>query len=331
MWLIVLSCKFHYTDEKNITLPAREARKERKESVSIVTTRLLAEIPLFSKMDDQEREELRVIMTERIFQPGQVVMKAGEPGSAFNIIERGEVEIWLTDTDGKKVVLDVLGPGKFFGELAMLSGETRSASATSSEEVVTLELDRDEFFAFLRQRPDAALDVLTELGERLKHTDDILRTRVSRNPNEELDERLSLGQRIADIIAEFSGSIPFLLLNLVIFVIWLVINAVGPKNWQFDPYPFQFLTMAVSLEAIFLSIFVLVSQNRQAAKDRIKADLDYQVDVKAEMEMSVMGAKIHEMERKLHHIHSDLLAANAGKEPVAAPTEGSTGHIHAGQ
>jgi len=234
-------------------------------------------------------------------------MRAGEEGSSFQIIERGEIEIWLTDTDGKKVVLDVLGPGKFFGELSMLTGETRSASATSEEEVVTLELDREEFFDFLRRRPEAAIDVLTELGQRLKHTDDILRTRVSRNPNEEIEEHLSLGQRVADIIAGFSGSIPFLLLNLVIFVIWLVANTVGPKTIQFDPFPFQFLTMAVSLEAIFLSIFVLVSQNRQAAKDRVKADLDYEVDVKAEMEMTVMASRLHDMERKLHHIHGDLL------------------------
>ena len=276
--------------------------------MSIVTSQRLVEIPLFSHMDDEERGELRSLMTERIFQPGQVVMKAGAEGSSFQIIEQGEVEVWLIDTDGKKVVLEVLGPGKFFGELSMLTGETRSASATSDEEVVTLELERDEFFDFLRRRPDAAIDVLTELGQRLKHTDDLLRTRVSRNPNEEISEQhISLGQRIADLIAEFSGSIPFLVLNLVIFVIWLLANTVGPKNVKFDPYPFQFLTMAVSLEAIFLSIFVLVSQNRQASKDRIKADLDYQVDVKAEVEMTVMASKINDMERKLHHIHSDLL------------------------
>lgn len=275
--------------------------------MSIVTPKLLAEIPLFSTMDDEERSELRSLMTERIFEPCQVVMKAGELGNAFYIIEQGEVEIWLTDTDGKKVVLDILGPGKFFGELSMLSGETRSASATSDEKLVTLELDRDEFFDFLRRRPDAAIDVLIELGDRLKRTDDILRTRVSRNPNEEQDESLSVGQRIADIIAEFSGSIPFLLINLVIFVAWLAANTLGPKSWQFDPYPFQFLTMAVSLEAIFLSIFVLVSQNRQAAKDRIKADLDYQVDVKAELEMSTMAAQIRDIERKLQHMHADLL------------------------
>ncbi|GAC1391441.1 MAG: hypothetical protein NVS4B11_19210 [Ktedonobacteraceae bacterium] len=276
--------------------------------MSVVTTRLLAEIPLFSNMDDDERAELRAIMTERVFQPGQQVMKAGDPGCAFNIIERGEVEVWLTDTDGQKVVLDVLGPGKFFGELSMLSGETRSASATSAEEVVTLELEREEFFDFLRQRPNAAIDVLMELGQRLKHTDDILRTRASRNPNDAEEKHPSAGQRIADLIADFSGSIPFLLLNLVAFVIWIVANTLGPKNVQFDPYPFQFLTMAVSLEAIFLSIFVLISQNRQSAKDRIKADLDYQVNVKSELEMSVMTVKMQEIEQKLHHIHLDILS-----------------------
>ncbi len=275
--------------------------------MSLVTTKLLAEIPLFSNMDDNERAEVRSIMTERVFQPGQQVMRAGDLGCAFSIIERGEVEIWLIDSDGKKVVLDVLGPGKFFGELSMLAGETRSASATSEGEVVTLELDRNEFFDFLRRRPDAALDVLMELGQRLKHTDDILRTRVSRNPNEAEEVQLSVGQRIADVIADFSGSIPFLLMNLIAFVVWIVANTLGPKGFQFDPYPFQFLTMAVSLEAIFLSIFVLISQNRQSAKDRIKADLDYEVNVKTELEMNVMLTKMQEMENKLHNMHLDIL------------------------
>ncbi len=189
----------------------------------------------------------------------------------------------------------------------MLSGETRTATATSEEQVVTLELSREEFFDFLRRRPDAAIDVLTELGDRLKHTDDILRTRISRNANEAHDQTLSVGQRIADGIADFSGSMPFLFINLTVFVFWIVTNILDSQIFR-DPYPFQFLTMAVSLEAIFLSIFVLISQNRQAAKDRIKADLDYQVDVKSELEMSTIVGRIHEIEQKLHHIHYDILA-----------------------
>jgi CRP/FNR family transcriptional regulator, cyclic AMP receptor protein len=278
-----------------------------------ITPQLLAEIPLFSNMDKEELSELHSIMTERIYQPGQICMKEGDLNATFQVIERGEVEIWLNDTDGKKVVLDNLGPGKFFGELSMLSGESRSATATSEEQVVTLELSREEFFAFLRRRPDAAIDVLTELGDRIKHTDDILRTRISRNPNDAHDQTLSIAQRIADVIADFSGSMPFLFINLTVFVIWIITNVVNPQIFR-DPYPFQFLTMAVSLEAIFLSIFVLISQNRQSAKDRIKADLDYQVDVKSEMEMSIIAVKIHDIEQKLYHIHSDLLEGKGAKE-----------------
>ena len=283
--------------------------------MSINTTQLLAEIPLFSTMDDEERRQLRAIMKERSFQPGQVVMAASDPEASFFLVEQGEMEVWLTDTDGKKVVLEVLGPGKVYGNLFMLSEKTRSASATpSGEELVTLELGREAFFDFLRQRPDTAIDVLVELGQRLQDTDKILRTRVSRNANEEHDETISLGQRVADLIADFSGTLAFLLLNLTVFVVWILVNTVGPAIWHFDPFPFQFLTMSVSLEAIFLSIFVLISQNRQAAKDRIKADLDYQVNVKTELEMSTMAEHIRDIEQKLHHIHHDVLAARGGKE-----------------
>lgn len=282
--------------------------------MSTNTAQLLAEIPLFSTMDDEERGQIRAIMRERSYQPGQVVMSASDPEASFLIIEEGELEVWLADTDGKKVVLEVLGPGKVYGNLFTDSGETRSASATNSGELVTLELDREAFFDFLRRRPDTAIDLLVEPGQRLKNTDDILRTRVSRNANEEHDETLSLGQRVADIIADFSGSLAFLLLNLAVFVFWILANTVGPAIWHYDPSPFQFLTMAVSLEAIFLSIFVLISQNQQAAKDHIKADLDYQVNVKTELEMSTMSEHIRDIEQKLHHIHRDVLEARGGKE-----------------
>lgn len=275
-----------------------------------INPQTLEQIPLFSNMDEQERSEVLSIMTERFFSSGQTVMQAGEEATAFYIIQQGEAEIWLTDTEGKKVILDTLGPGQFFGELSILSGETRSATVCSPEQLVTLELDRDEFFAFLRRRPDAALDVLQELGQRLKHTDEVLRNRIARNPNEQ-EEPLSVGQRIADLIAEFSGSMPFLIINLVVFVIWIALNTVGPEGWHFDAYPFQFLTMSVSLEAIFLSIFVLISQNRQAAKDRLKTDLDYQVDVKAELEMSDLTTKVREIERTLHRMHGDILEVKA--------------------
>jgi CRP/FNR family transcriptional regulator, cyclic AMP receptor protein len=201
--------------------------------MSTDTAQLLAEIPLFSTMDDEGRKQLRAIMKERIFQPGQVVMAASDPEASFFIIEQGEMEVWLTDTDGKKVVLEVLGPGKVFGDLLMLSGKTRSANATTSGELVTLELDREAFFDFLRRRPDTTIDLLVELGQRLKDTDDILRTRVSRNANEESEENITLGQRVADLIADFSDTLAFLLLNLTVFVVWILANTVG------SAYPFS--------------------------------------------------------------------------------------------
>jgi uncharacterized membrane protein len=265
-------------------------------------------------MDDEERSQLRAIMKERSFEPGQVVMAASDQEATFSIVEQGELEVWLTDADGKKVVLEVLGPGKVYGNLFVHSDKTRSATAATSGELVALELGREAFFDFLRRRPDTAIDLLVELGQRLEDTDKILRTRVSRNANEEHDETLSLGQRVADIIADFSGTLAFLLLNLTIFVVWIVANTVGPAVWHFDPFPFQFLTMSVSLEAIFLSIFVLISQNRQAAKDRIKADLDYQVNIKTELELSTMTENIRDIEQKLQHIHHDVLQARGVKE-----------------
>jgi uncharacterized membrane protein len=271
-----------------------------------ITPQTLAKIPLFSHMDDRERSDLLALMTERHFPAGQAAVKAENPEAAFHIIEQGEAEIWLTDTEGRKVVLDILGPGEFFGELSILSGDTRSASATSAEELITLELTREEFFDFLRQYPHAALDTITELAERLRHTDELLKSRVSRNANEAHDEQTSVGQHIADLIATFSGSILFLVLNALAFTLWILLNTTGPLLWHFDPYPFQFLTMAVSLEAIFLSIFVLVSQNRQSAKDRLKADLDYQVNVKTEMGMSVLLVQVRDLQRQINHLHDTL-------------------------
>jgi CRP-like cAMP-binding protein len=240
--------------------------------MSTNTAQLLAEIPLFSTMDDEERRQLRAIMRERSFQPGQVVMAASDPEASFLIIEQGEMEVWLTDTDGKKVVLEVLGPGKVFGDLFMLSGKTRSANATTSGELVTLELGREAFFDFLRRRPDTAIDVLVELGQRLKDTDNILRTRVSRNANEEHDETISLGQRVADIIADFSGSLAFLLLNLAVFVVWIVANTVGsshtfsgkPKTICMQPLIYCYGSCAIGTYNKGLTTFTIGAANGNA-------------------------------------------------------------------
>ncbi len=167
--------------------------------------------------------------------------------------------------------------------------------------MTTLVLDRTEFFNFLQQHPHAAIDVLTVLGQRLHRTDTLLRQSVSRNVNDLVEEQLTLGQRIADAIAEFSGSMPFLIANLVWFSLWILWNQGWFPGLEFDPYPFGLLTMIVSLEAIFLSIFVLISQNRQSVKDRLAAEIDHQVNTKAEIEIGLLLRRLDDLEEGMRY------------------------------
>jgi CRP/FNR family cyclic AMP-dependent transcriptional regulator len=188
-------------------------------------------------------------------------------------------------------VLALCGPGEVFGELSLFDGGARTATAMPIEDTDLLVLDRDDLLTFLRKYPDAALDLLTMMGQRIRSTDEILRRRVARNINEEMAIRSTTIEKIADVIAEFSGSISFLVLNAAWFACWIGWNVL-PGVPHFDPYPFGFLTMVVSLEAIFLSIFVLVSQNRQGAKDRLRADAEYEVNLKAELEITHLHEKV---------------------------------------
>lgn len=251
--------------------------------------KLLKSIPLFIGMDDDEIAAIANIMDEQRFRPGQVIFNAEQIGGTFYIVQAGQVELSIVDDDDEKLVLELLESGDFFGELSLLDGGTRSATATAVARTDTLVLDRHEFLDLMLQKPHMAQDVMVSLAKRIRRSDNLLRRRVSRNVNEIADEKLTLGERIADVIAEFSGSIAFLLLNAAFFGIWLGVNVI--PGIEFDPYPFGLLTMIVSLEAIFLSIFVLVSQNRQADKDRIRNELDYQVNLKAELGVSTLLSK----------------------------------------
>jgi CRP/FNR family transcriptional regulator, cyclic AMP receptor protein len=273
--------------------------------------RLLKTIPLFMSMDDEERAALAAIMDEVTFRASQGIFTAEETGGTFYIIQAGQVEISITDDDGEKLVLELLESGDFFGELSLLDGGTRSANAVATQHSDVLVLERHEFLDLLMQRPHMAQDVLISQAKRIRRTDNLLRRRVSRNVNEIVDEKLTLGQRLADIIADFSGSIPFLLMNVAFFLFWLVWNAF--PEIAFDPFPFGLLTMIVSLEAIFLSIFVLVSQNRQADKDRIRNELDYQVNLKAELGVSTLLRETDALKDMIADIDARLSRASRDK------------------
>jgi CRP/FNR family transcriptional regulator, cyclic AMP receptor protein len=262
---------------------------------------LLSEVPFFQLMDDDERSALAEHLEIVQMPEGQVIFNTGDPGGSLFIVRSGEVEIFFKNDTGERIVLETALPGDFFGELSLLDKGARSASAVVVKNLEALRLDRDDLEQFLKRHPEAAMDLLTVTGRRLRSNVEKLRHTATRNVNAETEDKRTRVQKVADWIAEFSGGMPFLMLNAGFFFVWIILNInVIPYLEAFDPFPFGLLTMAVSLEAIFLSIFVLISQNRQAAKDRVRSDIEYDVNLKAEMEI----AHLHE---KVDHMHSEML------------------------
>ena len=256
---------------------------------------LLAEVPLFQLLDDEERTSLAAHLDAVKFPKGHVVFNYGEPGDAMYIVRAGTAELSFRNDTGNKIVLENVARGDFFGELAFLDGGSRSATVLVTEDMEALLMDREDLEIFLRRHPHAAVDLMGALGKRLRKTSEILRHTATRNVNEETEDLRTGVQKTADWIAEFSGSISFLVIHAVLFAIWIVWNTSAPEKIRFDPYPFNFLTMCVSLEAIFLSVFVLLSQNRQAAKDHVRADIEYDVNLRAELEIAELHQKIDQL------------------------------------
>jgi len=256
----------------------------------------LREVALFSEMDEQEVSEIRALMDELKFKAGQTIIREGDTGSLFYILTEGEVQVSIRDAGGKDIILQELGPGGFFGELSMLTQEPRSARVSAVSNVTLLALERDEFFDFLKKRPSAAIDVLIELGGRLKDMDTILRHSVSRNANEVDEERLTFGQRIADTVADTMGSWPFIIIQSTILAIWIALNATAWIN-HWDPYPFILLNLMLSFQAAYAAPFIMMSQYRQASKDRIAAEIDHEVNAKAELEVGLLLKRIDDLEQ----------------------------------
>jgi uncharacterized membrane protein len=265
----------------------------------------LEEIEFFKLLGEADRRALAEVVDLIELQDTETLFRAGEPGESLYLVRTGEVELFINDNVGQKIVLDNARPGDFFGEIALLDAGPRTATAVAVTHSELIELDRDDLLLLFGQKPDAALHMLAALGRMTRKADALLRTRVSRNVNDEVEERLTPLQRISDWLAWFSGSMLFLFIHAVWFIAWVSLNTlILPRNADgtrgFDPFPFGLLTMIVSLEAIFLSCFVLISANRQAEKDKVRADIEYEVNIKAEMEV----AHLHE---KTDHIHEEML------------------------
>jgi uncharacterized membrane protein len=270
---------------------------------------LLAGINFFELLQDEDRLVLANVVDAVKVNAGETLFQAGEPGESLFVVRSGSIELFIKDTAGQKIVLTVAEEGNLFGELSLLDSGPRTATAVALSDTELLVLDREDLTLLFQRRPEAALSMLAAMSAMTRKADELLRTRVSRNVNEEIEEHTTPLQRVADWIAWFSGSMPFLLINAAWFIIWILINTVHLGLPQFDPYPFGLLTMMVSLEAIFLSCFVLVSQNRQAEKDRVRADIEYEVNVKAELEVT----HLHE---KTDRIYESLMARFAKLEKL---------------
>jgi uncharacterized membrane protein len=264
---------------------------------------LLSGVPLFALLDEQERTTLAERMETVTFSAGTALFHRGDPGDSLYVVRSGEVEIFFKNDTGERFVLEVAGPGDFFGEISLLDGGARTASAVATKDLEAVVVDRGDLEELVRLRPGAAMELLTATGRRLRDTNEKLRRTASRNVNVETEDKRSRVMKIADWISEFSGSLDFLFIHIGIFFVWIVLNS-GPLSrlpfGSFDPFPYGLLTMCVSLEAIILSVFVLLSQNRQVARDRVRNDVEYDINLKAELEI----AHLHE---KFDHLHAELL------------------------
>lgn len=274
----------------------------------------LKQVPLFSTMDDQEISGVREIMAQNHFAPGQVILREGEPGDNFHVIMEGNVEFLTQDAGGGELLLDEAGPGGFFGELSMLTGEPRAARVRAVGSVKTLALDRTEFTDFLLKHPHAAIDVLTVLGRRLHRSDQLLRKSVSQNVNQIEDRQMTFGQRLSDGFAAMMGSWKFIIYQSALLAIWVVWNAVAGlhntnhpdhKWFLWDEYPFIFLNLALSFQAAYAAPIIMMSQNRSAGKDRVAAEVDHNVNLKAELEVGLIMRRLDDLERSIHHNHQE--------------------------
>jgi uncharacterized membrane protein len=260
--------------------------------MSTTTVAMLADVSLFALLDEHER----ALLAERVetvrFAEGEVVFNVGDPGDSMYIVTEGEVVLSIKTKTGEEMFFESPGPGDFFGEISLLDEGPRTATARAKTAVQAIEVDRGDLDELFRLQPAAAMDLLAATGRRLRHNAMLIRNAATRNVNDaEVDTRSNV-MKVADWIAEFSGSLPFLFIHIGIFAIWILLNVKILPFGNFDPFPFGFLTLVVSLEAIILSVFVLLSQNRQVARDKVRGDIEYDVNLKSEMEIAHMHEKV---------------------------------------
>ena len=264
-------------------------------SANQMTLEALRSVPLFASLDDDSARDLRSLLSEKEVPQNTRLFRQGDNGDAMYLIERGRVRISIRDADKQEVTLAELAQGDFFGEMSIIDGRQRSADAKVVEDSRLAVLSRDAFLTFVRKKPDVALEMLSALTDRLRRTDELLRSRVSRNVNEEEEARLTLADRAADMIAEFGGSWKFIGVSIALIIFWIIFNSYILVS-GFDPAPYQMLNLVLAVIAGMQAPIIMMSQNRQGEKDRLRADLDYQVNLKNELSLAEVLRRLDVLE-----------------------------------
>jgi uncharacterized membrane protein len=269
----------------------------------------LSKVLLFRRLTPDELEQLAAEVDQVVYQPGETIFNEQDRGDALYVVDSGSVRIWVVDEDVKPVTLAELKSGDFFGELAVLDRSARSTNATAIEESTLHRLSSDDFQKFLIEHPDVAIDVICEIGARLRQTNALVSQRVTRNINEEMEERATLGARVADKVASFGGSWTFIFIYCSFLATWIIINSFvlirlgrGEDGSQFDPYPYILLNLMLSMTAALQAPIIMMSQNRAAEKDRLAAEQDFKVNLKSELMLEELTRKGRARDQQLDEL-----------------------------
>jgi len=269
----------------------------------------LSRIPLFRRLTPEELEQLAQEVDQAKFDADETIFNEQDKGDALYVVEAGSVRIWVLDEDVEPVTLKELGPGEFFGELAVLDRGPRSTNATAIGETTLHRLSSDDFQAFLMKHPDVAIDVICEIGARMRQTNMLVSQRATRNINVEMEERLTIGQRVADRVASFGGSWTFIIIYVGFLVAWIALNTFvlvhyghGEGGAQYDPYPYILLNLMLSMTAALQAPIIMMSQNRAAEKDRLAAEQDFKVNLKSELMLEELMRKSQGREAQISQL-----------------------------
>jgi uncharacterized membrane protein len=273
---------------------------------------ILKQVPLFALLDDEELAVLAGQVSLRTFSPRQRIYKIGDPGERAYVMVSGEVDVTTVDDDHQDVVIDRPAAGEFFGFASMLDQTPHQTNAVAREQTVCLEVDRNDIFTLLSQKPHAGMDMLAVLGHQIHAAQQQVRGRAARNPNEMIEEESTFGDRIADSVAAFGGSWKFIISFGVVLCIYTIVN-IMLRTSAWDPYPFILLNLFLSMLAAIQAPVIMMSQNRQDTKDRLRGELDYDVNRRAAAEIQGLAQKLNALSDKMGDVDDSLRRIQVGQ------------------